>query len=156
MKVSGGQVQPVSLGTRLDTGQEMSQENVEVVRRSTTAYNRRDLDRMLEEWAPDAVLDWSRARSFDAGVYRGHGEIRAFVEGFLAVWDEVRFEIVDGPVEVGEGLLITENVAYLRGRDGIEVQARSAWLTTIRDGKQTSLTLYQTKQEAVQAAGLRG
>ena len=132
----------------------MSQENVEIVRRSTDAYNRRDLDRMLENWAQDAVLDWSNARAFDAGVYRGHGEIRAFTEEFLATWDEVRFEIVDGPVELEDGLLITENVAYLRGRDGIEVQARSAWLITIRNGEQTSLTMYQTKHDALKAAGL--
>ncbi len=110
---------------------------------------------MLESWAPDAVLDWSNARTFDAGVYRGHGAIRAFTEEFLETWDEVRLEIVDGPVEVEDGRLVTENVAYLRGRDGIEVQARSAWLHTIRDGEQTSLTLYQTKQEALEAAGLR-
>ena len=133
----------------------MSRENVEVVRRSTDAYNRRNVDGMLENWAQDAVLDWSNARSFDAGIYRGHGEIRAFAEGFLATWDAVRFEIVDRPREVEDGLLITENVAYLRGRDGIEVQARSAWLITIRDGEQTSLTLYQTKQQALEAAGLR-
>jgi ketosteroid isomerase-like protein len=133
----------------------MSQENVEIVRRSTDAYNRRDLDGILENWAPDAVLDWSNSHGFDAGVYRGHGEIREFLLRFLATWDEVRFELVDGPVEVEDGLLVTENVAYLRGRDGIEVKARSAWLTTIRDGEQTSLTLYQTKQEALEAAGLR-
>jgi ketosteroid isomerase-like protein len=110
---------------------------------------------MLENWASDAVLDWSNARSFDAGVYRGHGEIRGFVKGFLAAWDEVRFEIVDGPADVEDGLLITENVAYMRGRDGIEVQARSAWLITIREGEQTSLTLYQTKKDALEVADLR-
>jgi ketosteroid isomerase-like protein len=133
----------------------MPQENIEIVRRATDAYNRGDVEGLLEDWVPDAVLDWSNARSFDAGVYRGRDEIRAFVQSFLAAWDEVRIEIVDGPVEVEEGLLITENVTYLRGRDGIEVQARSAWLTTIRDGEQTSLTLYQTKQEALEAARLR-
>jgi ketosteroid isomerase-like protein len=132
----------------------MSQENVEIVRRSTDAYNRRDLDGILENWAPDAVLDWSNSRGFSAGVYRGHAEIRAFVQQFLATWNEVRLEIVDDPVEVEDGLLITENVAYLRGRDGIEVRARSTWLITIRDGEQTSLTLYQTKREALEAAGL--
>jgi hypothetical protein len=47
-----------------------------------------------------------------------------------------------------------ENVAYMRGRDGIEVQARSGWLIMMRDGETTSLTLYQTKQEALEAAGL--
>ncbi len=77
------------------------------------------------------------------------------MEGFLAAWGEVRIEIVDGPVEVEDGLLVTENVTDLRGRDGIEVQARSAWLHTFRNGEQTSLTLYQTKQEALKAAGLR-
>ena len=42
----------------------------------------------------------------------------------------------------------------MQGRDGIEVQTRSAWLITFRAGQQTSLTLYQTKQEALEAAGL--
>jgi ketosteroid isomerase-like protein len=133
----------------------MSQENIEVVRRSTDAYNRRDLDGMLDNWAKDAVLDWSNARSFDASVYRGHEEIRAFTERFQAAWDEVRAEIVDGPVEVADGVIVAENITYMRGRDGIEVQARSTWLITIRDGEQTSLTLYQTKQDALEAAGLR-
>ena len=132
----------------------MSEENVEIVRRGTDAYNRGDVDGMLEDWAPDAVWDWSNSRGPDAGVYRGHDEIRAFTERFLATWDEVRIEIVDGPVEVEDSVLITENVAYLRGRDSIDVQARSAWLITIRDGKTTSLTMYQTKQEALEAAGL--
>jgi ketosteroid isomerase-like protein len=132
----------------------MSRENVEIVRRSTDAFTRRDLDGIVENWAPDAVVDWSNSRAPEAGVYRGHDEIRAFAQRFLAAWEEVRIEIVDGPVEVEDGLLLAENVAYLRGRDGIEVQARSAWLITIRDGEQTSLTLYQTKQDALEAAGL--
>jgi ketosteroid isomerase-like protein len=131
----------------------MSQENVEIVRAGFAAYNRRDLDAILEYWAPDGVLDWSNSRGFGAGIYRGRDEIRAFAEGFLATWDEVRIEIVHA-VEVRDGLVIAENVTYMRGRDGIEVQARSAWLITVRDGKETSLTLYQTKQEALEAAGL--
>ena len=132
----------------------MSQENVEIVRRGVDAYNHGDLDRILEEWAPDAVLDWSNSRGLDAGVFRGHDEIRAFWQRFLTAFDAARLEI-DDPVEVEDGRLIVENVGYFRGRDGIEVQARSAWLVTIRDGETTSLTLYQTKQEAVEAAGLR-
>jgi ketosteroid isomerase-like protein len=128
-------------------------ENVEIVRRGTDAYNRRDLDGLVADWAPDAVLDWSNARGFDAGVYRGHAEIRAFAERFLAPWDEVRIELQD-PIEVDDDRVIAENVTYLRGRDGIEVQARSAWLITLRDGHQTSLTLYQSKREALEAAGL--
>ena len=103
----------------------MSEENAKIVIRSTDAYNRGDLDGFVENWAPDAVLDWSNSRGIEAGVYRGHAEIRAFAERFLATWDEVRIEI-DDPVQVEDELVIAENVTYLRGRDGIEVQARSA------------------------------
>jgi ketosteroid isomerase-like protein len=131
----------------------MSQENLEIVRRSADAYNRSDLDGIVKDWAPDAVLDWSNSRGVEAGVYRGHREIRAFAQRFLTNWDEVRLEIAE-PVQVEDDLVIAENVTYLRGRDGIEVQARSAWLIRFRDGKQTSLTLYQTKQDALAAAGL--
>jgi ketosteroid isomerase-like protein len=133
----------------------MSQENIELVGRATDAYSRGDVDGFLENWAPNAVLDWSNSRGFEAGVYRGRGEIRAFAQRFLAAFDDVRIELLDEPREVEEGLVVVENVTYLRGRDGIEVQARSAWLIAIRDGQQTSLTLYQTKQDALEAVGLR-
>ncbi len=63
-------------------------------------------------------------------------------------------EFVDDPVEIDDDLVIAENVTYLRGRDGIEVQARSTWLYRFRDGEQTSLTMYQTRKEALEAAGL--
>jgi ketosteroid isomerase-like protein len=133
----------------------MSQENVEIVRRNTDAYNRGDLDGLLENWAPDAVVDWSRSRGFDAGVFRGHDAIRAHWQRLLEAFDEVRIELVDPIEEVEDGLLVVENLGYLRGRDGIEVQTRSALLITIRDGQTASFTLYQTKQDALEAAGLR-
>jgi ketosteroid isomerase-like protein len=131
----------------------MPEENIEHVRRASEAYKRGDLDGILESWAPDAVLDWSNSRGFDAGVFRGHAEVRVFWQRLLEAFDDVRIELGD-PVEVEDGLLIVENEAHLRGRDGIEVRARSAWLITMRDGKTTSLTLYQTRQEALEAAGL--
>jgi len=131
----------------------MSDENVEKVRRGFAEYNRGDVEGALREWAPDAVWDWSNGHGFDAGVYRGRDEIRAFWLQRSAAWEEDRLEIVD-LVEVGDDRVIVENVAYLRGRDGIEVEARSAWLVTFQDGEQISLTLYQTMREALEATGL--
>jgi ketosteroid isomerase-like protein len=131
----------------------MSGENVETVRRATDAYNRRDVDAALETWAPDAVLDWSRSRGPEAGVYRGHDRIRAYMREFLGAWDEVRIEL-DDPVELEDDVVVVENVTYVRGRDGIESQARSAWLIRFADGLQTSLTLFQARDEALEAARL--
>jgi len=132
----------------------MPLENVEIVRRATDAYGRRDIEGILEHWASDAVVDWSESRGFEAGVYRGRDEIRAFLERFLDAFEEVRI-VLEGVREIDGEVLVVENVTHLRGRDGIEVKARSAWLITIQDGEQTSLTLYQTKEEALEAAQAR-
>jgi ketosteroid isomerase-like protein len=132
----------------------MSPENVEIVRRNTDAYNRGDLDGFIEDWAPDAVLDWSNSHGFDAGVYRGRDEVRAFVERFRESFDDIRIELIGDPIEVRDGLVLADNVTYLRGRDGVRVEARSAWLVTFANGEQTGLTLYQTKRDALEAAGL--
>jgi hypothetical protein len=59
-------------------------------------------------------------------------------------------------LEVQDGRVIVENIGYVRGLDGIEAEARSAWLIDFRDGEQIWLMLYQTKQEALEAAGLSG
>jgi ketosteroid isomerase-like protein len=105
------------------------------------------------KWAPGAVLDWSNSRGLEPGVFRGRDEIREYVRRFLEAFEEVRIEL-DDPIDIGDDRLIVDNVAYLRGRDGIETQAHSAWLITFRGGEQRSLTLYQTKREAFEAAGV--
>jgi ketosteroid isomerase-like protein len=118
------------------------------------AFNRGDLQAVLDDLAPDAIWDWSNSHGLDAGAFWGHDEIRGFWQQFLDTFDELRFELNE-VVEVEEGLLIADNVGYVQGREGIEAQARSAWLITTGGGQITSLTLYQTKQEAPKAAGLR-
>ena len=95
-------------------------------------------------WTGPAPTDWRR-------IYRGHAEIRAFAERFWEAFEDLRVELLD-LVEVEEGVLVAEHITYLRGRDGVAVQARGAWLITFRGGRQTSLTLYQTEQEALEAA----
>jgi ketosteroid isomerase-like protein len=131
----------------------MSQENVKVMRRAIEQFNRADYEAAIENWTSDAVWDWSASHGLDAGVYRGRAEIRAFWQQYTRTFDELRFELKD-PVEVEADALVVENIGYVRGRAGIEAQARSAWLIRFRDARIAELTLYQTKAEALEAAGL--
>src|SRR5262245_29300055 len=112
----------------------MSAGNVESVRAAFAAYNRRDIDGILAIWRPDAVLDWSRSYGPEVGVYRGHDEIRKVWGRFLDAWDEARI-VIEDPIEVEDDLLIVENVAYLRGRGGIETRAHAVFLIAMQDGK---------------------
>ena len=129
--------------------------NVELVRRAAEALDRGDVEATLEDWADDAVLDWSRSHGLDARIFRGKDEIRRFMLRFREVFSGIDTELLD-PIEVDEGVVVVENLAHVRGRDGIEAQARSAWLITIDEGRQTSLTLYQTKRDALKAAEALG
>ncbi len=61
---------------------------------------------------------------------------------------------LDELIPAGEHV-VAPHTSHLRGRDGIEVQARTTWLFTLRHGKIERLCLYQDKQEALEAAGLR-
>jgi ketosteroid isomerase-like protein len=128
----------------------------DLVRRATDAYNRGDLEAFLAEWAPDVVVDWSRSHGLDARTFRGREAVLDFVKRFREPFAEIRIELDDEPVELEDGSLIVENVASFRGRDGIEAQARSAWLITFRDGVQSSLTMFQTKADALEAAAKAG
>jgi ketosteroid isomerase-like protein len=131
----------------------MSQENVEVVRRANEAWNRRDWITLSALWRSDGVLDWSRARGPFKGVYRGEGEREAFFDEFWSTFHYVQLETYD-VTEVGSDVVIS-NTAHMRGRDGIEVSARSTLVYTVENGQITRLRMFQERAEALEAAGLR-
>jgi ketosteroid isomerase-like protein len=131
----------------------MSQENVEVVKRHVAAWNRRDLGAYLASFASDAEIDWSRSRAPHKGVYRGHGEIETFWEVFWSTFEDVQLEMHD-LTEVGSEVVVA-NTAHMRGREGIEVIARSTFVFKVQDGQITCLRLFQERAEALEAAGLR-
>jgi ketosteroid isomerase-like protein len=51
--------------------------------------------------------------------------------------------------------VVALNTARMRGRYGIEVIARSAFVYTVEDGQITRLRMFQERAEALEAAGLR-
>jgi uncharacterized protein len=130
----------------------MSQENVEVVRRVIEAWNRRDLDVALQDLHPDAEVDWSESLGVQRGVYRGIGEIRRFWEEWLDLFEEIDVR-PEAFIDAGEHVVVP-NRTYMRGRDGIEVDAGSTSVWSLRDGKIVWHRLYQEKEAALEAVGL--
>jgi ketosteroid isomerase-like protein len=57
-------------------------------------------------------------------------------------------------IVAGEDVVVPHTV-HFRGRDGIEVKARTTWLLRLRDAKVERVCMYQDQQEALDAAGLR-
>jgi ketosteroid isomerase-like protein len=130
----------------------MSEENVEIVRRSLDAYSRRDVEMLRALNHPDVELDWSASHGFQAGVYKGFDTALGFYSEYFEVFDNIAFDIVR-MTAVGDRVIVS-NVARQRGRDGIEVTARSALVFTVRDALITGIRLYQELDEALRAVGL--
>src|SRR3954468_16699485 len=127
----------------------MSEENVEIVRAALEAISRGDLDAAAKNLAPDAEYDLSRALGPFQGVYRGPNEIRRVGEEFAEPWESQRYEVEEF-IEAGEHV-ITPFTNHLLGRDGIAIQARAAFLWTVREGSIVYLGFYQQKHEALEA-----
>jgi ketosteroid isomerase-like protein len=131
----------------------MSEENVETVRRHKEAWNRRDLTTWLALFSSGAEVDWSRSRGPLKGVYRGRGELEVFWDAFWSTFEDVQLEM-HGFTEVGSEVVVP-NTAHIRGRQEIEVVARSTFVFTVENGQITRLRMFQERAEALEAAGLR-
>jgi ketosteroid isomerase-like protein len=131
----------------------MSQENVEIVRAAIEAWNRRDLTAWLASFRSDGEIDWSRSRGPLKGVYRGHGELEAFWDEFWSAFEDVQLETYDFAEAGAE--VVYSNTSHSRGREGIEVIARSTFVNTVENGQITRLRMFQDQAEALEAAGLR-
>jgi ketosteroid isomerase-like protein len=134
----------------------MSQANVEVVRRAQEAFNRRDLDAFLADADPDVVWDWSRAVGPEQGTRRGREEVARFINSWWDAFDE-SLVVFDEVIDAGDHVVVAFH-GRQRGRtSGAEVRGPGSVLVwTFRDGKAIEVTLYQTREEALEAVGQSG
>jgi ketosteroid isomerase-like protein len=130
----------------------MSQENVKVVKRAIEGFNRRDLDAAAREFDPDAEVDWSRSKGIEAGVYRGREATQRFWGTFLEMFESVVAEPEEF-IDHGDFVIVLDQT-HMRGRDGIEVQARNVTVVTLRDKRIIRWRLCRDRAEALKAVGL--
>ena len=130
----------------------MSQENVEIVKAAIDAANREDWDALFQDLTPGFELDMSRAMGPARGLY-GLDQLRRFLVDFAESWESIRVEPHEF-IEAGD-LVVVPWTMHARGRDGIEVAARRpAFVWTIHDGAIERVSMYQERQDALEAVGL--
>ena len=129
----------------------MSQRNVEIVEAAIDGLNRRDLKTALKDAAPGFEFDFSRAVGPTQGLY-GLDRMQDFWDEFVELWDSVRIE-PDEFIEAGRHV-VTPLTNHFSGRDGIRLQARPAFVWTVRDGSLARVSMYQDRRDALEAVGL--
>ena len=133
----------------------MSQDNVKTVRDAAAAFNRGDLDTWFEYLADDIDYRAAEGAPDDHGPIHGKDALRAYVQDWLDMFDDFKSEPLE-LIDAGEDQVI----AVLRGSgraklSGVETDVTYAVVYTIRDGKIARGREYWTKEQTLEAAGLR-
>jgi ketosteroid isomerase-like protein len=134
----------------------VSQENVEIVRASVAAWNRRDGDLWLSYFARDA--EWVPAAAAAVGVgavYRGGDEMTRWRAGVWEAWDV--FELSESEVrDLGDSVLWLGR-ATMRGRASqISLDEAGGVLSRFETGKIVRGQTFLSWPEALKAVGIEG
>jgi ketosteroid isomerase-like protein len=131
----------------------MGRSELETVRGGYEAFNRGDIDWMVEHM--DRDISWEDAAKVpDARTYRGVDEVRRYLESFFRHWDEIRYEVED--VREGPNGIVAFVRLVARGRtSGAEVDAKMVHLHQLRDGLGVRVRVYFDRSSALADAGLQ-
>jgi ketosteroid isomerase-like protein len=133
----------------------MSQENVETFKRAIDAYNRKDIDALLERLDPEVELHGALQTMFggEATLYRGHDGVRQWVRDIDEALADTRLELPEirdlGDRTVAIGRLHARGTA-----SGAETESPFAIVTEWKNGKATRVRSFLDPKEALEVAGL--
>ena len=124
------------------------QTGVQLVCEIVEALNRGDVDGMLERMHPD--FEWRPLESSPVagGVYRGHEQVRRYVEDWMGTFESLRLELED-PAELGDRVVAMVR-GHGRGRaSGLALDNRFCQLWTVRGGTAVGMEEYATRELAL-------
>jgi ketosteroid isomerase-like protein len=131
----------------------MSQENVEIVRTALEASQRNEGRYDLLD--PDFAWDFSAYTGLDvAPKGTGRENFRRLMERYRRAWLDYHIalkELVDAGSEV---VVVVHETARLKHTEML-IERDMAQVLTLQDGRIVRMRSYQTKQEALEAVGLR-
>jgi ketosteroid isomerase-like protein len=124
------------------------QAGVKLVREIIEALNRGDIEGMLERMHPD--FEWRPLEASPAagGMYRGHEQVRRYVEDWLSTFDDLRLELEE-PTEVADRVVAVVH-GHGRGRaSGLQLDTRFCQVWSVRSGAVVRMEEYATREQAL-------
>jgi ketosteroid isomerase-like protein len=129
----------------------MSQEDVEIVRRSFDAWNELDLPALRGCYTEDVVIQ-TPITEFGR-TFEGADPIGRWIGEMRETWAEVHWDVER--IFEGDGVVVSFYRSISVGRkSGAEVARDLTCVYRIRDGLIASLRVFLDRDEALEAAGL--
>ena len=132
----------------------MSQENVDIIRRATAAFNRRDWDGWITRFHPNAVYYEGAGYLDTPRVLRGRDQIRKCVEEYGADLDDFTADIVE-LLDAGDRVFCLTRWRGTGRSSGLPVESLEAIVYTVRDGLVVEGRVLPDRAQALEAVGLR-
>jgi ketosteroid isomerase-like protein len=130
----------------------MSRENVDAIKASYEAFNRRDFDALFEYYDPDIV--WEQDEKFvEPGTHYGHAGVRHVFESIFESFEDFKVEIEE-IYDLDDQVLAILRIAGTAKLTGMELGTPGGHLFWFRDGKVVKLKLFVDPAEAREAAGV--
>ena len=129
----------------------MSEENVRIVMQMYEAYLAGDVDRALAYFHPDVAADFS-VRG-DTAPTEGRNALSETVATWVSTWDDYSERITDVRDTGNTVCVIATQTGRGKG-SGVEIENTWGQLYTVQNGLITSVTMYASPTEALEAAGL--
>jgi ketosteroid isomerase-like protein len=108
----------------------------------------------LSQFDEEAEID-ATGRVFDPAVYRGHDEIGRYFDQLNEIWERQILEPQDF-IEAGEAVVVPVRITTIGKGSGVETTADAAHLWTLAEGKVVRLQIFQSREEALEAARASG
>jgi ketosteroid isomerase-like protein len=129
----------------------MSQQNVEIVRRWVDAYNRRDIDGLIEISDPDIELQ-SRFVALES-AFRGYDRIRAYFKGLEDAY--AHFAVIPTEfIDAGAAVLAVACAEWRGKQSGAEGQTPIVPAFWLRASKVFRTETFTDRGQALEAVGL--
>jgi ketosteroid isomerase-like protein len=125
-----------------------SEQRESLARAGMDAFNAGDMNRMLAALANDLEV-YASPEMVNAGTFRGHDGFIAWMTAWTDAWEKISAEVSD-TIVVGDRHIVTAILQEGRGREGIELTMKLAFLFDVGDdGLCHFLAMVPTPEEAI-------
>jgi ketosteroid isomerase-like protein len=132
----------------------MSEENVEVVRRIYSAWERGNFAEVGKLFDPEIVFESVMPDSIERIVAHGPEGIGAFMREFLAQWRDYRLVGEDFRQVGTQTVLVEGHQSGIGRQSGVAVESPTFSVWTFRNGRVVRLIIEFDRSKALEAAGL--
>ncbi|MGH2952004.1 MAG: nuclear transport factor 2 family protein [Solirubrobacterales bacterium] len=129
----------------------MSQENVEIVRRTYEAFSRGDLTAMFE-YLDHEVVSYTAPPLPDPAEHHGYEGVLTWIGNWTEGFDDFSIDM-DELIDAGDHVIAATRQRGTGAGSGVPVEQRFWFLQALRDNKIVRIGVHGTKAQAFEAAG---